>query len=188
LNDVFGYGIKYLFGTGDAQDVKRLSAVCDELHTFKSRVTHASEHQMTYIRTLDEGIKQNAEGIVGLAEALRENVYGLSLVVNIVEANLLDNQAIFERQTRYCAAIREIEMAIPGVKFDLVQLQEALDVTSNGKLSSMLIHPYNLSVILQQVVCSYTRNFRVLRCTYCTCCCYLSKYWVPYRHTTESCR
>jgi hypothetical protein len=42
-------------------------------------------------------------------------------------------------------------MAILGVKFDVVKLQEALDFTSNGKLSSMLIHPSNLSVILQQV-------------------------------------
>jgi hypothetical protein len=122
-------------------------------------------------KTLDEGIKlndqrvdcqlqplvkgitykKNAEDIIGLAEALRENIYGFSLVVNKVEANLLDTQAIIERETRYSAAIREIEMAILGVKFEVAQLQEALDVTSNGKLSSMLIHPYNLLVIFQQV-------------------------------------
>jgi len=30
-------------------------------------------------------------------------------------------------------------------------LQEAIDVTSLGQLSSVLIHPYNLSVVLQQV-------------------------------------
>ena len=32
-----------------------------------------------------------------------------------------------------------------------MQLQEAIDVTSLGRLSSVLINPYNLSVILQQV-------------------------------------
>ena len=32
-----------------------------------------------------------------------------------------------------------------------MQLQEAIDVTSLGQLSSVLINPYNLSMILQQV-------------------------------------
>jgi hypothetical protein len=40
--------------------------------------------------------------------------------------------------------ILEIEMAILEIKFKLAQLQESLD------LASVLISPYNLSVILQQ--------------------------------------
>jgi hypothetical protein len=42
-------------------------------------------------------------------------------------------------------------MAILELKFSVLQLQEALDVTRMGQLSSVLINPYNLSVILQQV-------------------------------------
>jgi hypothetical protein len=42
-------------------------------------------------------------------------------------------------------------MAILEMKFSLTQLQESLYLTSLGKLSSVLINPYNLSVILQQV-------------------------------------
>jgi len=60
LINLLGYGMKYLFGTADAYDVKRLSDVCDELHVFKSKMTHAVEHQLTYIRILDETIKQSA--------------------------------------------------------------------------------------------------------------------------------
>ena len=59
LINLLGYGMKYLFGTADAQDVKRLSNVCDELHDFKSKMTHAVDHQLTYIGTLDETIKQS---------------------------------------------------------------------------------------------------------------------------------
>jgi len=33
----------------------------------------------------------------------------------------------------------------------MTQMQESLDATSMGQLSSVLINPYNLSVILQQV-------------------------------------
>jgi hypothetical protein len=38
LLNVLQYGLKYLFGTADAKDVKRLTAVCDELHVFKTQM------------------------------------------------------------------------------------------------------------------------------------------------------
>jgi len=49
-----GYRLKYLFGTADARDVEQLSSICDELHAFETKVVHASEHQLTYVRALDE--------------------------------------------------------------------------------------------------------------------------------------
>ena len=52
--DILGCGLKYLFETADARDVKRLAKVCEELHAFETRMTHATEHQLTYIRKLDE--------------------------------------------------------------------------------------------------------------------------------------
>jgi len=151
LVDLLGYGMKYLFGTADAQDVKRLSNVCDELHAFNSRMTHAVDHQLTYIQTLDETIKQSTVDIADLTEMLRSSIRNFSLQLNRVEASLLDTQTALEKHTKYNAAIREIEMAILELKLSIMQLQEALDVTGLGQLSSVLINPYNLSIILQQV-------------------------------------
>ena len=51
LINILGYGLKYLFGTADAKDVKRLTKVCDDLHEFKAKMTHAAEQQLTYIHT-----------------------------------------------------------------------------------------------------------------------------------------
>jgi hypothetical protein len=42
-------------------------------------------------------------------------------------------------------------MAMVELRFNMLQLQESLDVTSIGKLSSVLINPQNLSIILQQL-------------------------------------
>jgi len=42
-------------------------------------------------------------------------------------------------------------MAILELKSSIIRLQEARDITSLGQLSSVLISPYNLSVILQQI-------------------------------------
>jgi hypothetical protein len=151
LINILGYGMKYLFGTADARDVRRLMTICNELHTFEARMMHVTEHQITYIRTLDEVTRQSMQDTVTLAKTLRGSISNFSLHLNRVEADLLDTQEAIEKQAKYSAAIREIEMAIVELKFDLLQLQESLDVTSNGKLSSVLISPYNLSNILQQV-------------------------------------
>ena len=95
--------------------------------------------------------RQSIRDTVELTMALRDSVRNVSLELNRVEADLLDTQSAMVKQMKYSAAIREIEMAILDLRFSITQLHESLDVTSNGKLSSVLINPYNLSEILQQV-------------------------------------
>jgi hypothetical protein len=34
---VLGYGLKYIFGTADARDVQRMTAVCNELHSLNPK-------------------------------------------------------------------------------------------------------------------------------------------------------
>jgi hypothetical protein len=151
LINVLGYGLKYLFVTADGKDVKRLSRVCDDLHAFNLKVVHAAEQQLTYIRALNEMTKQNVKNTVELTRSLRDSIRSILFQLNRVEACLLDTQVAMEKQVRYSVAIREIEMAILDLIFSITQLHESLDVTSNGKLSSVFIKPYNLSEILQQV-------------------------------------
>jgi hypothetical protein len=95
--------------------------------------------------------KQNVRNTVELTRALCDSIRNISLQLNHVEADLLDTQVAMEKPMRYSAAIREVEMAILDLRFSITQLYESLDVTSNGKLSSVLINPYNLAEILQQV-------------------------------------
>jgi hypothetical protein len=75
LLNLLGHGMKYLFGRAFAYDVKRLHDVCDELHGFKLKMTHAIDHQLTYIRTLDGHVKQNTEDIASLTEILRYAIH-----------------------------------------------------------------------------------------------------------------
>jgi len=72
--------------------------VCDELHGFKSKMAHAVDHQLTYIWTLDENIKQNTVDIASVTEVLHDTVRNFSLCLNRVEADLLDTQAGLEKQ------------------------------------------------------------------------------------------
>jgi hypothetical protein len=80
---------------------------------------------------------------------LRDSLHNVSLHLNRAEADLLDTQAALAKQASYSAAIREIELPLQELKLSIMQLQEAIDVTSLGQLSSVLINPYNLSIILQ---------------------------------------
>ena len=104
LIDILGYGMKYLFGTADAHDVKLISDVCDGLQVFKAKMTHAVDHQLTYIRVLDESTRRNAMDITILTETLRDSFYNFSLQLNRDEADLLDTQAALVKQARYSAA------------------------------------------------------------------------------------
>jgi hypothetical protein len=65
-----------------------------------------------------------------------------------VETDLIDVRSVLEKQIKYSTAIREIELFMMEMKFSLIQVQESLDLTSVGKLSSTLINPYNLSELL----------------------------------------
>jgi hypothetical protein len=73
LMNLFGYELKYLFGTADVRDVKRLDEVCDHLQSFQIKEVHATERQMTYLHTLDDATIANAEAALDLGKALRDS-------------------------------------------------------------------------------------------------------------------
>jgi hypothetical protein len=100
LIDVLGYGMKYLFGTADARDVKRLTAVCDELHAFESKMVRAADYQLAHIHTLEETTRQNSKVIVDLARTLPDSIRNFSLELHRAEADLLDTQTVTEEQVR----------------------------------------------------------------------------------------
>ena len=121
-----------------------MTRVCDELHVFETQVAHSTEQQLTYFRSLVDNTRQNTKDIIDLAKTLHDSIRNFSLQSHRTDTNLEDTQKMLEKQMRYSAAIREIGSAIFEMKFSLAQLQESLDVTSLGKLSSTLINPYNL--------------------------------------------
>jgi inorganic pyrophosphatase len=85
-------------------------------------VVHAADHQLTYLRTLEEVTKQTVKDTIDLARTLRDSIRTFSLELHKLEADLLDMQAEIEKQKGFSAAIREIEMAIFEMKFNLMQL------------------------------------------------------------------
>jgi hypothetical protein len=162
LINLFGYELKYLFGTADVRDVKRLDEVCDHLQSFQTKEVHATERQMTYSHTLDDATIANAEAALDLGKAWRDSIQNISLRLGRTEADLYDLRFALKKQVKYSTATREIELFMIGMKFSLLQLQESLDLTNVGKLSSTLTNPYNLSELVQQVNLDLPKGTQVL--------------------------
>ena len=95
---------------------------------------------------------------VELARALRDSVRNISLQLNGVESALLDTQAAIEKQARYSAAIREIEMAILELRLSMTQLQESLDVQVLGNLVVCLSTLTICQTYCSRLVCSFQRD------------------------------
>lgn len=55
-------------------DVKRLTAVCDELYALEAQMVRAADYQLTYLRTLNETTKRNTMDTIELARMLRDSI------------------------------------------------------------------------------------------------------------------
>jgi hypothetical protein len=80
------------------------------------------------LHSLDEETRINVKNTVDLAKTLPDSIQNFSLRIGRTEVDLTDLRFVVEKQTRYSAAIREIELAILELKFSLVQLQETASV------------------------------------------------------------
>ncbi|PNF23724.1 hypothetical protein B7P43_G18457 [Cryptotermes secundus] len=143
LINIFGYGLKYLFGTADTKDVKRLNAVCDNLQSFQRKVIHTTEQQLTYLHTLDEATKANAKATLDLAKALRnsiQNFYTICPSNMVLRKSSKDNCliALFTRKTeaamKKCKRVllREFEpvwIRSPDAKYWVYSLGKSTHIT-----------------------------------------------------------
>jgi hypothetical protein len=74
LSNLFGCGLKYLFETEDARDVRLSNEACDQSQSFQTKVVHATEQQMTYSHTLDDAIIVDAKTTSDVGRALRDSI------------------------------------------------------------------------------------------------------------------
>ena len=147
LINIGGYILKYLFGTMDHRDMDKINHFIDTMKTFAENVVHTQEQQLTYIQKMNERMTKNTKDIVIIAGKLRDTM-------------------LIEVETRgwqiFASKVRELELLIIQVRENLMQLQESLDMTAMGKLSSTLVPPYNLTVILSEITNHLPRDVSML--------------------------
>ena len=125
----------------DNRDMETINHFIDEMQVFSENVVHTMDQQVSYVKKLNTRVQDNTRNIVELAKVLRQEM------VN----TLKEREVQGHKWLAFTSAIRDVEVALIQTREDLLQLQQSLDMTAMGKLSTTLVPPHNLSSILTQI-------------------------------------
>jgi ABC-type transporter Mla subunit MlaD len=128
-----------------------LHEVVENIKARQATITHSVEHQLTYIKELDESVRQSSQDVATLAKFLKVQVSDLSKLNNTVkhfEGNITHR---LDYMAHISQTVRELEFFYLQLEQEIMKIRQGLDVTSTGKLSAALLPPHNLSLLLQQV-------------------------------------
>jgi hypothetical protein len=165
LIDFGGQALKFLFGTATHSEVQDLQSIVSKYEDQSDDTIHALKAQLTLIRTVDKETRQNTVNLLEQARILRQIVFEIVTVNNTLLAADDRLEAVFEIQRNISSSMRELEFTAPRLQQELMQLHEGLDVTSSGRLSSVLIPLNNLSALLQQIALKLPRDVSFITST-----------------------
>lgn len=150
LINVGGDVLKFLFGVATTQQMQELHTIVEHIRTRDGEVIHAIQKQLTYFKSIDEAISENAMGLATVARVLKRVITNASQI-KVGDAGQNSNVS---------RTMRELEFTVIQLQLSVIQLQEGLEISAAGRLSSVLIPPHNLSKILQEVTLRLPRIFR----------------------------
>jgi hypothetical protein len=151
---LFNFGrhiLKFLFGTATVSEVQRVHSILSRINHKNNYVIHAVEAQLTLLRTVDGRARQNALDLVAVAKSLKGTISQM-IRINHTIRELHQARRIMEAQGNISTVMRNVEFSALRLQQKLIQLQEGIDVSSSGRLSSALVPPHSLSALLQQIV------------------------------------
>lgn len=152
LINAFGSAFKFLFGTLDNGDYEELNSKIENLENHDDTLVHVETDRLTYLKRLTKQVDGNSKAIQLITNNLKIIVHEFANTSTTLWTEIEQVKRKLEYQSRISSLFREIELTLQEVNRQLIQLQESLDVTSNGQLSSILLPPEKLNSILKEVV------------------------------------
>lgn len=147
-----GTVFKFLFGTLDDDDYQSLNSRLDSLEDKGDSVIHIESDRLSYMKRLTSEVESHSKAIQLLVNTLKTTTQELININFTIWTEIEQLKRLIQYQSKISSLLREIEITLNVVNTQLIQLQEALDITSNGYLSSLLITPAKLNNILKEVV------------------------------------
>lgn len=147
-----GTVFKFLFGTLDDDDYQSLNSRLDSLEDKGDSVIHVESDRLSYMKRLTSEVESHSKAIQLLVNTLKTTTQELININFTIWTEIEQLKRLIQYQSKISSLLREIEITLNVVNTQLIQLQEALDITSNGYLSSLLITPAKLNNILKEVV------------------------------------
>lgn len=147
-----GTVLKFLFGTLDDDDYQTLNTKLERLDNTSNVLTHLQADRLTYVRKLTSEVDDNTKAIQLLVNAVKMTVTEVNNMTFSIWTEVQQLKRKLDYQAKLSSLFRSLELTLIEVDTKLVQLQEALDVTSTGFLSALLIPPPKLNSILREIV------------------------------------
>ena len=114
-------------------------------------MNHAIQKQLTYLKSIDDAISENAMGLATVTRVLKSVITNALTYQKSVEDEIQNLKTLINFQANVSRVMRELEFTVMQLQQSVIQLQEGLEISAAGRLSSVLIPPHNLSKILQEV-------------------------------------
>ncbi|XP_039279776.1 uncharacterized protein LOC120350448 [Nilaparvata lugens] len=152
LINVGGDLLKVLFGTLSDDDLVRINHKISQLGDQSQTITHLVEDQVTVVKTIDQEVCNHGIILNETLDLLDVILQQGSQMNRTIRSELEIIEQALGQTHSVNSLMRELEITLLQVQKELLELRQSLEDTTAGKLSSLLLPPQNLSVILQQVV------------------------------------
>jgi hypothetical protein len=157
LINLRGEVLKFLFGVATTQQMQELHTTVEHIMTRDGEVIHAIQKQLTYFKSIDEAISENAIGLATMARILKRVITNALAYQRKFEDAVQNLETLVYFQANVSCTMRKLE-------FTVIQLQEGLEISAPGRLSSVLIPPHNLSKMLQEVTLRLPQDVSLTLC------------------------
>jgi hypothetical protein len=101
---------------------------------------------------VDEEMSQNTVGLAAVARILKNVITNALNHQKTWNDTIRNLEQLVDYQSSVSCTMRELEFMVIQLQQSVMRLQEGLDTSTTGRLSSVLILPHNLSRILREVI------------------------------------
>jgi hypothetical protein len=135
-----------------AQQLQELHATVENIKTREGDVIHALQGQITYLKSVDKIASKNAVDLATVARILKSVITNAFAYQNTLNSTVQRLEDLIYFQANVSRTMCELEFTVVQLQQSLMNLQEGMETSATGRLSSVFIPPYNLSKILQEVI------------------------------------
>jgi hypothetical protein len=141
LVNIGGEALKFLFGIATTQQLQELHTTVESIKEREGDVIHAVQKRLTYLKSVDEAVSHNSVGLAAITRTLKNviiNAWNYQKRWNETAKNL---GFLIEYQSNVSRTMRELEFMAIQLQQSVMRLQEGLETSATGRLSSVLIPP-----------------------------------------------
>lgn len=151
LLNVGGTALKFLFGTLDDNDLENINRKLQILAENVDSVSHDSIGQLSLMKDMNSKITTNARSLREIMTKLVSFTRNLQEIIVTQRSDFSLQYHILMRYMEVSSTIRQAEEVSTAAKIKIIEFRQALELTSRGKLSSILMPPHELEVVLNAI-------------------------------------